>query len=450
MKLNYSIAALLLMVAGWQTAMAQGMRVVTNGNKNVIYDLNDVKKVVFFEGSPENAYESVDLGLPSGTLWATCNLGADSPEEVGCYYAWGETETKEDYSNETYAFYVSTAGYSMYHGPATAPTGYQSDYRFRLLPQHDAATASWGEGWNMPSNEQFQELINSNNTTVEQSELNGQAGFKITSKVNGKSIFLPATGLMMGTTLRTPSMTRYWSRSLNATNNKNAYCLYGNTSLRTMGQDRNMGMCIRPVKTKKTVAVPEYVDLGLPNGTLWASCNLGAINPEDIGTPYAWGETETKEIGMYTQPLYKFFNPSTGYFLKYNTSDGMNFLEAADDAATVNMGAGWSIPTPADFLTLLNDTYTKRSIEKVDDVYGLRITSKINGNSIFLPSTCVYDQGRVWDLFLGSYFSNMIDRERVPTCEEVKSLTINVRNGSASIEYTIPRYVGAIIRPVKK
>ena len=112
MKNSYLFAALLLL-AGVQTALAQpGMLVWQNGKYNV-FNVDKVDRVEFVDDIRDYMeYEYVDLGLPSGTLWATCNVGADSPEEYGDYFAWGETETKSDFSWSTYKWI--NAGGSSY------------------------------------------------------------------------------------------------------------------------------------------------------------------------------------------------------------------------------------------------------------------------------------------------------------------------------------------------
>ncbi len=134
--------------------------------------------------------EYVDLGLPSGTLWATCNVGANSPEEYGEYFAWGETEPKSEYTASNYTLYSSST----------------------LAPSVDAAYVNWGSTWCTPSDAQLQELINSNYTTTAWTSLNGINGRKITSKSNGNSIFLPAAGDRSGIELYgAGSSGYYWS-----------------------------------------------------------------------------------------------------------------------------------------------------------------------------------------------------------------------------------------------
>lgn len=115
----------------------------------------------------------VDLGLPSGILWATCNVGANSSQEYGDYFAWGETTTKVNYDEAHYT----------YSGPLDNPT--------ILSASNDAATANWGNGWRMPNIEEFEELLRyCTNRPATYRRING---FHFVGP-NGNSIFLPAAG----------------------------------------------------------------------------------------------------------------------------------------------------------------------------------------------------------------------------------------------------------------
>lgn len=138
-----------------------------------------VKKEGFYTSCPDHNHpHMIDLGLPSGTLWACCNVGASAPEEYGNYYAWGETQPKSVYDWDTYQFYNSNTGY-VNIGSDIAGTSY------------DAATANWGAPWRMPSSAHIKELLN--NTTSTWTYENGVRGWKFTGS-NGGTVFLPAAG----------------------------------------------------------------------------------------------------------------------------------------------------------------------------------------------------------------------------------------------------------------
>ena len=201
-------------------------------------------------GGETNGHEWVDLGLPSGTLWATCNVGASKPEDYGDYFAWGETSSK------------STCGWSTYkycNGSKTIMTKYcisssngTVDNKTELEPADDAATANWGSSWQMPSLAQQQELINSNYTSTTWTTQNGVYGRKITSKSNGSSIFLPAAGYRNDTSLYDAgSFGYYWSRSLNTSSSRYGYGLgFDSSDIGTYEDYRCNGRSVRPVRVQ--------------------------------------------------------------------------------------------------------------------------------------------------------------------------------------------------------
>ena len=164
--------------------------------------------------SDANTY--VDLGLPSGTLWAKKNVGAEHSTESGDYFAWGETEPKEEYSWETYKWcagmYDILKKYNQnpvlgYH-PYGSELGYTDDLT-ELGPEDDAATANWGENWQTPSIQQFAELFNKEYTTIE----GNSDRIRITSKSNGNYIILPYAGSYKNMEID-EGYCCYWSRSL--------------------------------------------------------------------------------------------------------------------------------------------------------------------------------------------------------------------------------------------
>ena len=138
----------------------------------------------------------VDLGLPSGLLWATCNVGAETAEEYGDYFAWGETQPKDYYYWSTYQ-YCNGSSSTLTKYCNNSSNGYNgyTDNLTTLLPEDDAATANWGSDWRMPTNEEWQELYN--NTTVTWTTRNGVDGRLFTAS-NGNSLFLPAAGFRNG------------------------------------------------------------------------------------------------------------------------------------------------------------------------------------------------------------------------------------------------------------
>ena len=137
-----------------------------------------------------NGHDYIDLGLPSGTMWATCNVGADTPDGYGDYFAWGETTTKATYNWSTYKY--SNGDYNQLTKYCS-----QSDFGFNgftddlvtLQPSDDAATANWGEGWSTPTYKQWVELLTKCSYSF--TTINGVNGCLFTAR-NGNTIFLPA------------------------------------------------------------------------------------------------------------------------------------------------------------------------------------------------------------------------------------------------------------------
>lgn len=204
----------------------------------------------FNNGAGSGSY--VDLGLPSGTLWATCNIGANSPEEYGDYFAWGETEGfnsgKTNFSWSTYKW--CNGSYDSLTKYNTSSEYGSIDKMTELDLEDDAAYVNWGPEWRMPSLGQFEELINSSYTTTTWTTQNGVYGRKITSKKNGNSIFLPAAGYRYISSLNYDgSYGDYWSRSLHSDYPGSAWRLLFYSSY--IGTSNDYGRCsgrsVRPV-----------------------------------------------------------------------------------------------------------------------------------------------------------------------------------------------------------
>ena len=182
-----------------------------------------------YEENLINGHEYVDLGLPSGLLLATCNVGANSPEAYGDYFAWGETETKSEYTEENSVTY----GRQMNDISGNA--------------QFDAATANWGDGWRMPTKAEMQELLEK--CTFEWTTENGVYGQNVTGP-NGNSIFLPASGECLGESFSNCGYSTYSWISTPCDGNSNAseklICHY-NVHYAIGLSMRYDGITIRPV-----------------------------------------------------------------------------------------------------------------------------------------------------------------------------------------------------------
>lgn len=381
------------------------VRAVTNLEK-----CNDEISLTNKSGSI-GGHDYVDLGL--SIKWATCNLGAATPEKSGDYYAWGEVKPWAEY---TYGNYVFNAPYC--------------NYSKILLPNFDAATMNWGNYWRMPTITELDELVNGCSwkyvVDYNQTGINGFLGY---SRKNGNSIFLPATG--------------YWDRDYytNSTYGQRGYYrasdYLGNSIDKAIGawcemfmsglidredHHRADGVAIRPVTKLTYIEIPNsnvsldeyetqkqgvpvngkrgghtYVDLGLPSGKKWATYNIGASSPEEYGDYFAWGETKPKQI--YTEETYSFF---IGYdeisslpqlskyvrFQKHGAFDNKLTIEAIDDAAVVNWGGEWRMPTQKDIEELVAGCNWKR----VDGLNGKNVIgymgySKYNDMKIYMPAS---------------------------------------------------------------
>lgn len=144
------------------------------------------------QAANKNEHAFVDLGLPSGLLWATCNVGASSPEEYGDYFAWGETTPKKKYEWENYRHcngdYNKRTKYC--NDAELGENGFTDDLT-ELESCDDAATVNWGSNWRMPTKSEMEEL--KNNCSIAWTTRNGVNGLIVTG-TNGHSIFLPAAG----------------------------------------------------------------------------------------------------------------------------------------------------------------------------------------------------------------------------------------------------------------
>ena len=193
----------------------------------------------------------VDLALPSGTLWASCNIGANAPEEYGDYFAWGETETKSDYDWSNYKYFNGTAvRLTKYCNKSDYGNKGYTDSRTTLERSDDAATANWGSDWCMPTQEQFQELYYE--CTWTWVSLNGNVGYKVEG-TNGNTLFLPAAGYRYGSSLDCDgSRSYYWSSSLDSDDpGRGLYLFFYSENVDPYSwYDRCSGFSVRPVRCK--------------------------------------------------------------------------------------------------------------------------------------------------------------------------------------------------------
>ena len=191
-----------------------------------------------------DGHKFVDLGLPSGLLWAETNIGAALAADDGDYFAWGETKSKSKYSWGTYA-YGDDDDLSKYNS---------TDGLVSLESSDDAATVNWGSSCRMPTESEFDELLNSSNCTWSwstriASDGSSISGYEVTSVSNGNTIFLPASGFRNGESLYNHgSVGIYWSSTRYSSNANYAYYLYFYSGYHsTYSYYRYYGRPVRPV-----------------------------------------------------------------------------------------------------------------------------------------------------------------------------------------------------------
>ncbi len=436
--------------------------------------------------------EYVDLGLPSGTLWATFNVGAFDEHGRGDHFAWGETKRKNNYSWSTYTYGTEYA-LTKYCSDSNYGT---TDTKVVLDSIDDAASVIWQGKWRTPIIEEWQELIDhctwewkgKRPDSITSLEDRFEYGYLVTSKTNGKQIFLPAAGYYDGTEHTRPNAYgNYWSASLNRENPNAALRPdFAADFVNTGYSYRREGLSVRPVQTadKYTITItdseggtvtgggehfagrtatltaianegyifkrwsdgvtdnprsiqvtqdmtlsaefeelppevvtPEYVDLGLSSGVLWATFNVGATAPEEHGDHFSWGETAPRknysysaEEGDYKHGILDWDAANDG-MIKYNKTDGLTVLEAADDAATANWGSEWRTPTQDDFQDLM--TECAWDWDSIGTVKGYIVSNKTDPSKyIFLPVTGYYigtdlytaeTYGHYWSATLSEY-----------------------------------------------
>lgn len=374
--------------------------------------LSIISLCVYAQDVQQIPAEAVDLGL--SVKWASYNIGATKPEECGDYFAWGETETKVSYDEDNYTMYDKYRLKSK-------------DYIEKLQLEDDVANKRWGEGWRIPTIKEFGELMDK---CIFKYSIRGNVAGCTVIGPNGNTIFLPFAGAKSGKSVLKSdqgvnnigiyrSGTQRISPDYYTTNDEGewivgekfvvknrSFVFYEYNVQNTMETEyalNYVGIPVRAVYSSNTVqSIQEEgnsfsmkaIDLGL--SVKWAECNLGAVNPEDEGELYAWGETKSKQSFTFTNYFDFKEKKSEFEFMKYNkkkyTYEGKNgyysstipytLLDPQDDAAHVNLGGNWQMPTKKDFEELLEECTWKQ--EHRNGIQGYLVTGP-NGNSIFLP-----------------------------------------------------------------
>ena len=234
--------AVILLTTGTLSVSAQYyMNVVQKNGETKQYSLSDIESV---DITNFKIREYVDLGL--SVNWATCNVGAENPEDFGGYYCWGETTTKSSYTNASYKWRRDFLGVTKYvtqsfYGPV--------DNKTTLDPEDDAAHVQWGGNWRTPTEREQDELRTNCTWTLD--TINGVMGCRLTSKKEGytdRSIFLPAAGGRWETDHTDCCI--YMSSTLSESSFHNVMLYFDEDGMTSEMISRNQGQSVRPVCPK--------------------------------------------------------------------------------------------------------------------------------------------------------------------------------------------------------
>lgn len=353
-------------------------------------------------------HEYVDLGLPSGALWATEDVSVNG----SVFFSWGETVPKESYTVATYKYCAGAdSTLTKYNSEASCGNNGFIDGLTELQPEDDAARVNWGGNWCTPTWDEWQELYDNCNWETITAE-DGTTVFVATSNINGVQLFFPAAGAMQGTNmLYAGKGAYYWASSVIGDN-----CMYSDgvslspSSINWKEGKRPMGHCVRAVIPGDRQSM-KYVDLGLPSGIKWAKTNIGAAKPEQTGLLFAWGETAPKAFYDFTNYVHCSGTPKsmTKYCTnaEFGTPDDKTRLDAEDDAAVQLLGEGWRMPTLEEIDELMKQcTWTAGTIgeQKIYTVTGP------NGNSIIIPlAGTMWQTAKEYQNMRGFYWSSDLD-----------------------------------------
>lgn len=406
---------------------------------------------------------------------ATMNVGALKESDFGDYFAWGDVNPKDSYVGQNSTTYRISFGELESKGVI--------DRRGVLTSEYDAATQNWGENWKMPSVADIEVMIDECDFTW--MVLDSVKGFKVSSKNDPDAwVFLPACGYMYDTLqgdkgnpidqnwLSREPFCDYWTSNISGTYDMYArkmYCRYDGLVMadKIFAENRYYGLSIRPIVSKKESATVypisankdghDYVDLGLPSGTKWATVNIGAKFPNESGDFYMWGETATSEL--YTNDNCKTDNNSLSDLIDKGFVDESKNLVKDYDVASVKWGGKWRMPSKAEFDELINNCTWEWIY--VGNMGGYKVINKENSKLwIFLPAAGalrnnesygladpyannVSDNGYYWS----SSYHNMFDGTSSSYDLVLSQLSYSEWSNKLDLTYE-SRYYGLCVRPV--
>lgn len=458
MKKSLLTTFLLLVVSLCMTAQEKVIIYYPTGNPTVI-NVSDVDsiKFVYEEPAPDptpSDYKpttfpvatAVELGLPSGTKWASWNIGATNIYSYGGYYGWGDPTGNLTADNKSSDYYKFNSAQSIAGKSA------------------DIVHAKWGGNWALPTRAQFEELFNDQYTTVEKVNNykdTGMSGWVVTSLTYPNNyIFLPSGGYVNTSGLQDcNSVTYYWTSECS-----DVYAYYVNLSTYSayaLTSRSNLQLPVRGVYNSSSSGggsseessdlVDKYgkdptanacagyaVDLGL--NVLWATYNIGATKEAEFGDYYAWGCSETQTD--YSDNKYPYLNKTIS---AYDSNYHAQVLNDAYDTAKNIWGGKWTMPTNDDFIDLEN--YCTFTLTEKNGISGYEVTSNRNGNKIFLPAGGFKSSNETsanYNNVAGYYWSKTADSKTTDS----KAYYTGFTQTQTPYNTTALRNLGYCVRPV--
>ncbi len=320
----FAALTLLVVLAGY----AQTINVHMKSGQTVKYDFDSIEYLDFsVEGSANEVEGAVDLGL--SVLWATCNVGAETPEGYGNYYAWGEVDTKKSYNQYNY---FRHAGGGSFNSIGSDISG--SEY-------YDVARKELGEPWRMPRVSELRELVN--NCSWSRTTMNGVAGYMVTGP-NGNQMFIPAAGSNVEGTVYSGNYANLWSSEPASPYDYFCYRLYANQNgIEVSTFPGFYGNTIRPVCNKPGGDIGGG---GQGGGDGWVSVNATGY------APYYYCPTTgttTPSVKVATSSIRAYRNSSTWAYkvnwagTDYPCSAGYNKLNIGKQSHTTTNSYGNTI-----------------------------------------------------------------------------------------------------------
>ena len=362
----------------------------------------------FTTSGTENGHDYVDLGLPSGLKWATCNVGASTSTDYGYYYAWGEITTKTEYTEDNNLTY----GKQMNDISGNA--------------QYDAATANWGGNWRMPTKAEQEELLN--NCTWTWTTYNGVKGYNVEGP-NGNSIFLPAAGGRNGSSLGYAGSIGYYWGSTPGGSYDNCACHLGFNSVNhSVGNyGRYDGQSVRPVfggnftgpeeQPEEPIILPTVTTTEVTNITVSSATCGGNVTSDGNGTVTARGicwstspnptiadnkTTDGSGIGSFTSSLSNLASQTTYYVRAYATNEKGTSYGEQKSFTTIKVFEE-TVDTDGNSIMTLNGNVIFKMIAVEGGAFKMGAQSSDSGGDNY-DSEAFYDESPVHDVTLSSYY----------------------------------------------